>query len=764
MFLKRLDRYIISEIIPYFFIGLFLYAFALLTSRIFELTDLLIKKSAGFIIVVKLFGFLLPEIISISLPMSFLFAVLLAMSRLSIDSEYLAFRSLGISLRRLIKPVLYLAIVIFIMNIILTFYIVPSSNYNFTKEIVNMILINSENKIKPREFITDIPGFTIYIHDKTQDNIWEQVLIKDNTNKNKDKLILADTGELIINKKEKKAYIRLQNAVIHFFDKNTPEEYNTGKFKSVFKQPIRTNIFKNLNIAKSRRDKTFPEIIRDIKLIKIESFVRSYKCELNKRVSLPFASLVFAILGVGLGLSIKRGGFGLSLIIIVIYYLALTAGENFAIQGHISPFLGLWLPDIVFLVLGLYLIRKGIGKKIFNLRISFIKNLKRKKIRFKKKSSLKKTKSKKLKLKLPTLFFKYPRILDRYVIKLYIKVFLIVFISILSIFIIVIFFELIDDILENQKSMSLLVKYLWFSLPQSIKYCIPISALASTLVSFGIMYKNNELLAVKSLGISIYRLSINLLLIGLFLSALSFGLQEKILPYSNNKANNLRNEIMNRVSLKKLPFKNWMISNNSVFYRFKHFDNNKKIFENLEIIYFNNNYHIKKRILAKRGHLNKKNLNLNNGWIYIFKNKTLHRQKSFEKTNIKINENEEFFTSKKVDPELMNFSQLYDYIKFLKENNYLYKPYEVDLYFKIAFPLINIVLIFFSIPFSLKMGRSGTLAGVGLSIAIAFIYWIGLGIFKSIGTAGYISPLLAAMGINLLFFMIGLYLMFDIKT
>jgi len=226
---KKLDGYIINEIFPYFGIGVLLYTITLLSSRIFDLMDLLIAKNAGFWVVIRILSLMLPEIISISLPMAFLFGVLFGMSRLSMDSEYLAMRSLGISLKRILKPVLILSAGVFIINIFLSFYLVPRTNYTLTKEIVNLIIINSESEIKPRRFIESMPDLTIYIKDK-QDNVWKNVFIKDETNKEKDKIVIAKTGRLIIDKKEKKAYIKLTDGYLHLFNKKTPEQYTTAKF------------------------------------------------------------------------------------------------------------------------------------------------------------------------------------------------------------------------------------------------------------------------------------------------------------------------------------------------------------------------------------------------------------------------------------------------------------------------------------------------------------------------------------------------------
>ena len=130
--LRRLDLYVLKEVLPFFGLGLSLYTFALFTTRLFDLMDLLIYKGAALGVVINLLSYMLPEILSLAIPMSLLLGVLLGMNRLSMDSEYLALRSLGISLGRLLRPVLILAALLFCCNIYLTFSVVPRANYSFT--------------------------------------------------------------------------------------------------------------------------------------------------------------------------------------------------------------------------------------------------------------------------------------------------------------------------------------------------------------------------------------------------------------------------------------------------------------------------------------------------------------------------------------------------------------------------------------------------------------------------------------------------------
>jgi lipopolysaccharide export LptBFGC system permease protein LptF len=88
----------------------------------------------------------------------------------------------------------------------------------------------------------------------------------------------------------------------------------------------------------------------------------------------------------------------------------------------------------------------------------------------------------------------------------------------------------------------------------------------------------------------------------------------------------------------------------------------------------------------------------------------------------------------------------------------------VALYFKLSFPLVSLIMALIGIPFAFSMGKRGALVGIGLSMVIVVVYWVAVGIFRSLGSAGLLSPLLAAWGANLIFGLLGLYLLFTLRT
>lgn len=755
--LRRLDLYVLKEVLPFFGLGLSLYTFALFTTRLFDLMDLLIYKGTALGVVINLLSYMLPEILSLAIPMSLLLGVLLGMNRLSMDSEYLALRSLGISLGRLLRPVLILAALLFCCNIYLTFSVVPRANYSFTTKYLEIAFVSTEKEMAPRTFHTTLPSLTLYFQDRTEDQKWNRLFLYDTAEAKKNRLLLAERADYYLNKEEKQAYLRLYNGMLHLYDLDDPSRYSTYQFSYLI-QPLPTDlIFPQAVMQKRRSQQGMDELTRNLTNKAYRQNRRALLCEWNRRLSLPFANFIFALLGLGLGLAVRKGGFSLSLVVVIVYYTLFSWGENFALDGYLSPWFGLWASNVLFFAIGLTIIIRG-HKISGSGRGEGLKRGEKKE-----RSSFQEPR-KVLKLRFPEVRFRFPNILDRYLIRLFLKVFLLVFLSLLTIFLIVTFFELIDDILENQKPVSLLLKYLWYYFPQIFFYILPVSGLTTTLVTLGFLSKSNEVTALKALGMNLHRFTFTLLLLGVLISGVSFGLQERVLPQSNIKATELRNRILDNRPPSHFPLQHWLSGQEDLFYRFTFFDEEKSLFKDLQLFFLSPaGNSLKRRIQAKEAVYKEGTILLKDGWEVLFDEGSFRLFRSFKTLSLSVSETQGFFSTAPPDPESMNLFQLRSYISFLEKNRLQSRTYKVEAAFKVAFPLVNFIMILFGIPFALKVGRSGTLGGIGFSILLSLVYWLMVGAFRSLGNAGVLSPFIAAMGANILFLSLALFLFSRVK-
>ena len=268
--------------------------------------------------------------------------------------------------------------------------------------------------------------------------------------------------------------------------------------------------------------------------------------EFHKKFALPFACLALGFLGMSLGISTRKGGktsgFVISLGIIFIYYVMMTAGRNLIMKRIITPFWGSWAPTIFLVAIGIWLYRFSAREKEINWDKMFAFGPKRRKPADRPPAAGRPRK--------PFRFRWSPlKILDRYVLRRMVVIFFLVFSSLLLVFYIINILELIDNVIENKVPFSYLLKYDYYMTPEFLTLILPISILTAVLLTFSLMSKNNEVIAVQVSGISLLRLALPAVFLGLFLSLATFFVQENILPEANRQAARMLDVIHKRKSV-----------------------------------------------------------------------------------------------------------------------------------------------------------------------------------------------------------------------
>ncbi len=779
---KLFDRYIFKEISSPFIVGLLAYTFVLLMNQILFMAELLVENELSLQVVLVLLIYLIPAMLAFSLPMSVLLGILSGLSRMSSDIEITALKTLGISYKRMVRPLLVFAFCIWILTSYMSLYIAPHSNYKWIQTFYNSVLSNVQLNINPREFNETIPNTMLFVQDVTQDNVWKNIIVYFNDPPEKPLFIYAKTGKIVFYPEQKSAYLELSDGVQHSFVLSKPEgKYTVIKFKDLQKSVEVGSFFQEFSEIKNVREKDIEELRADVRVIQEElnqfgpnetksigylqkkNIQTRHKIEIHKKIAIPFACFIFALLALPLGASTKKGGrtsgFTISIGVIIIYYVLITAGEQMARDGKISAVLGMWAPNIFFVIGGgvfiFYLSRKESIRRPFSF--SFLK----------KKEKLVSQKAKPLSRKSTRYLLRFPNILDRYIIKKFASIFLLIFFSLIAVFIIITFFEQVDEIYAHNKTISQFLTYLWYRIPEFINYTLPICAMASSLLCLGFLTKTNEITAMKACGMSVYRIIAPIVVLSFFVCAMSFYIQEYISPYTNKKAEEKWNEIIDITprSYNQLD-QRWVMGRerNRIYY-YKHFDPYVPAFSDLSIYEFEpDSWSLEKRYFAEKGYFQEGKLLLTNCWFRDFEdNKPIHfeRKETLELLDV---EDQSFFVKDWKDSEQLNYGELSRYIDNIEEKGFETVRYKVDLNYKVSFPLAGLVMTLLGIPFAFSMGKRGTLVGVGLSLLFAMIYWGAMGIFRSLGYIHFLSPFLAAWVPNLFFGLIGLYLLFNLRT
>ena len=286
------------------------------------------------------------------------------------------------------------------------------------------------------------------------------------------------------------------------------------------------------------------------------------RVDFHRRFALPFACLFFALVGLPLGVSTTRGGKSmglvLSLILMLVYYLAFIGGTRIANNAQFSPFLGAWLPNLGFAALAIFLFIRSdhaYENRVLVQLASAINWISGKVV------AVRPTRKRLSRWAYSlTHHPKFFRLLDIYVLRGFWFFFSLVLLVFVSLFIIVTLFELLPDIVKNNVDTTIVISYFVFLLPQILYYVIPLTVLLAILINLGTLTKTNEILAVKAGAISLYRMAMPLLLMALLLSAGIYFLQDFMLPYANQRQDEYRNVIKGRAAQTyRDPQRKWMV-------------------------------------------------------------------------------------------------------------------------------------------------------------------------------------------------------------
>jgi LPS export ABC transporter permease LptG len=335
------------------------------------------------------------------------------------------------------------------------------------------------------------------------------------------------------------------------------------------------------------------------------------------------------------------------------------------------------------------------------------------------------------------------------------------------------FFELVGDIIRNHIALTTVGDYL-FNLAPSMVYTItPLAVLIAVLVTFGVLNRNSEIIAMKATGISLYRLVIPVVSISAVLAMCLFMFDDYYLPAANRRQEALRSTIKGRPPQTFLhPEQKWMFGQSHpgeqghIFY-YQFFDPDDNAFVNLSIFEFNpSTFALSRRIFASRAVWDErtKSWRFNSGWV---RNIDVNNSQYSEFTSTsfaEIHEDPGYFKKENLQSQEMNFAQLDTYIRDLRQSGFDTMRLRVALWHKLAYPLIAVVMAVLAIPFALSMGRRGSLTGIAVAISVALAYWVVDGLFSAMGNVNYLPAALAAWSPDVLFGLAGGYLLLRTPT
>jgi LPS export ABC transporter permease LptG/LPS export ABC transporter permease LptF len=768
--MRILTRYILKEISSHSLLGLLVFTFVIFIRHLGHLLELVVRHSLPLPEMLTLFMLPIPGILVLTIPMAVLVGTLIGLSRMAADGEVIAARASGIGLSPFVRPVLLFAFAGWAITLWMSLFLSPQAARKLNRMEAGLKASQVPYEIQPRVFVEQLPNLLLYLEDVTgSPSRWRGVFIADTTQRDQVKVTLAESGVLVNEAANDRLVIHLTQGMTHEIDPQNPAQYSVVSFTD-------TDIPVPLDQGSvSASESQSPPLLSVRQLMKQTHSPHERQAalvELHYRFALPVASLVLALVGMSLGLSTRKGGKAvgliLTIVLVFIYYIIMAFGLSFAKQGRLPPLIGLWLANVIFAAAGIWMLAQ---LQSVRSRLQFLQDwmddLRRR-------WQARQARPRRGRFSEPPLKPRAPgsrifQILDVYIIQGWVFYFFILLVTFTGIYIIFDFFQLLGDMVRNHASAGVVLEYYRFLLPQVIYLMLPLSILVATLVNFGLLTKSNQITAIKAAGVSLYRISLPVLLVAIVLSVGMFFLSDDFLPETNQQQDAFRNQIKGKPPQTFYrPERQWIFGQSDRIYNYRFFDPDKNVFADLTCFEFDpQSFRLTRRIYAVRAFWEPpiRGWVLENGWVRDLEGDRVDKYLPFSVATFTEMTEEPAYFKKEVRPsEQMSALELRRYISELSQSGFDVVRLSIQFYRKFSYPLIAFVVTLIGIPFSFTTGSKGALSGVALSIGIAILYWSISSLFEAMGNLSQLPPLVAAWSPDVLFGLAGSYLLLRVKT
>ncbi|MDP2853217.1 MAG: LPS export ABC transporter permease LptF [Smithellaceae bacterium] len=373
---KIISRYIFREIAVPFLIILFVLTFVLLMGKILQIMDLMVNKGIRVLDIGHLIILIMPNFMLFTIPIALLISILIAMGRLSADNEITALKASGVSLIQIYYPVAIASLLAFVCAIVIGYFLVPQSNFATKRLLFKLASQNASIGIKEKVFNSDFKDLLLYADKVPADGEYmEGVIISDNRIIGKQNTILAKKAFLVADPKLMIIKLRMEDGSIHTVSSDL-KNYRKVDFKSYdVNLDLSTALAALTDASKSSTEMTMTELLERMKKPGLDgAAVRELAIEVHKKFSIPLSCIFFGLLALPLGITshraVKSRGFAVGIMIVAAYYLLRVGGEALVETGRLAPFIGVWTPNFVFALLGVYLFYMA-NKEISLFRIAY---------------------------------------------------------------------------------------------------------------------------------------------------------------------------------------------------------------------------------------------------------------------------------------------------------------------------------------------------------------------------------------------------------
>jgi LPS export ABC transporter permease LptG len=592
-------------------------------------------------------------------------------------------------------------------------------------------------------------------------------------------LVTTAASATVVSDSSQELLMRLRNGTEHDTVAGQPEQYKVSTFAST---DLPLPLSQQNDVHLGRLDTAIYAMpMATLKARTHGADGRRFQIELQSRFSYPAACLVLMLVGVPLGVISRRGGkssgFVFTLLLVILYYVLSYTGIALGRQNKLSAFLAVWLANILFAAAGSFLLwQMASGGRVLSALGRWMAQLSDLTVKTQENAKafsgmLNRLQPRSVRHHARGVVF---RILDEYVVREFLNMFFLVLSGFVLLMLVFTFFELVGDILHNRIPLMTVGEYLVNLTPSMLYQIAPLAVLIAVLVTFGVLNRNSEIVAMKATGISLYRLVVPIVAISAVLAVGLFLFDQYYLPQANRRQEALRSTIKGRPPQTFLhPEQKWIFGEpragepSRIFY-YQFFDPGADEFANFSVFEFDRStFAISRRIFASRVFWNIRTGTwvFQNGWVRDFDGATQTQYQDFKfRSFAEIHEEPTYFTKESLQSQEMNFGQLDRYIRDLRQSGFDTMRLRVALWHKLAYPLIAPVMAILGIPFALSMGRRGSLSGIAVAITVALTYFVVENLFGAMGNVNYLPAALAAWSPDVLFGLTGGYFLLRTPT
>jgi LPS export ABC transporter permease LptG len=599
------------------------------------------------------------------------------------------------------------------------------------------------------------------------------LLVSDERNPEQSRIIVAREGRFLSDEAARRITLRFLDGSISEADVGDRRRFRQTYFSLYdMSLPLDSPIAAVSREDKPEKQLPLRQLISEAERLRREGqIVTPYYVELHKRFALPMAALVFTLVAFPLGVRSHRGGravaLGLSFAIVVSYYILYTSMEGVALRGRLPAGIAVWIPNALLALVGVAMLRA----EVVGVSTAWLDLFWRLWARIGERQSGRVAKPLEERRRRRLGRLTGPRestfIMDRYLVREYLM-YLGIGTGIGAVLIgVVDLLQTLDRFLRVKPPLTVILEHFAYRLPGELYKGLPMIVLLATVFLFLSLTRQRELDALKAAGISLYRASLPILLVAGAISVLAVAFQETLLPDINAKS-----EEVDRVKIRgQLPrhlqrqTQIWYRSSDTRFFRMALLDPVGKSMEGLTVLDISRDFRLLERLDARTAQWSPEGWQVTDGVLRRVGPQNRITSELFDSRVLAMPEHIDDFIQLQNAPDTMSFLELRAYVARLRDGGHRVTRYLVQLYSKLSFPLVHVIMALVAIPFALVSPRTGGRAmGIGVAIVIAVGYWVVHSVALAFAQADLLPAALAAWTANIVFAGIGTALFLSART